>query len=81
MKRLLAVVLLTVCVPLAVPVQRAFAQTPAPATTDTTEAETTDDGETKPWGRLAIFIPLSIAIGAAAVYGGRVARERGWLST
>jgi hypothetical protein len=76
MRRLLAGSLLAVCVLLALPAGRAVAQSPAPV------AETTDDaGDGRPWGRLVIFIPVSIAIGAAAIYGRRAARDRGWLSS
>lgn len=53
---------------------RVHAQSPAPATTEV------DDGDAKPWGRLLIFVPLSIAIGAGAMYGLRFARQRGWTS-
>jgi hypothetical protein len=76
MKRALAGLLLAAAVVLAVPVRHAVAQSPAPAA-----QESDDDGDARPWGRLFVFIPVSIAIGAAGVYGRRIARDRGWLSS
>ena len=67
--------MLAICVLFALPAVAAHAQSPAPA------AETTDDDGGRPWGRLAIFIPLSVAIGAGAIYARRAARDRGWLSS
>jgi hypothetical protein len=73
MRRITAGVLLALGLLLAVPARSADAQSPAPVT------ETADDTESgRPWGRLAIFIPVSVAIGAAAMYGRRLARDRGW---
>jgi hypothetical protein len=40
--------------------------------------EGSDDTGGRPWGRIAVFLPLSVAIGAAAVYGRRFVRDRGW---
>jgi hypothetical protein len=53
------------------------AQSPGPVASlaPTAEPEESDD---TPWGRLVIFIPLSIVIGAGAAAAWRYARERGW---
>jgi hypothetical protein len=72
MRRLLGGTVLALALLLALPGPRADGQSPAPA------AETTDDaGDGRPWGRLLVFVPLSVAIGAAAIYGPRFVRERG----
>jgi hypothetical protein len=76
MKRVLAAIAVAVLVLLAVPGPRANAQSPPPVTTDTTS----DDGG-RPWGRLAIFVPVSLALGAGAVYGRRFARDRNWMNS
>ena len=34
---------------------------------------------TRPWARLAIFIPASVVIGGAAIFGYRAATARGWI--
>jgi hypothetical protein len=79
MKRLFAMLLLGAVVLLATPGPRADAQTPAgspaPAATET------DDDPRRPWGRLAFFVPISLAVGAGAVYGRRLARDRGWFGS
>lgn len=76
MRRVLAAAVFALFVVVAAPGPDASAQTAPPVTT-----ESTDDGGGKPWGRLAIFVPLSIAIGAGAVYGRRTARDRGWIGS
>jgi hypothetical protein len=76
MKRVLAAVGLVVVVLLAAPGPRSDAQSPAPVT-----SETDTDDEGRPWGRLAIFVPVSLALGAGAIYGRRLGRNRGWFGS
>jgi hypothetical protein len=71
MKRFAAVVVLTVALLLARP---ASSQQPVP--TDAPAAH-----ESKPWVRLALFIPASFALGAGTVFVRRRLRERGWSET
>ncbi len=73
MRRLFSAALVAVFVLLVAPMH-SYAQSPAPETTEATS----DDDDGRPWGRLAIFIPVSLALGAGAVYGRRLARDRGW---
>lgn len=51
-------------------------ETLSPAVVDEGEAE--DDGDARPWWRLAIFVPVSALLGAGVVLGRRAARARGW---
>jgi hypothetical protein len=62
---------------------RAAAET-APAATavpGASPAATQPTGEHRPWGRLAIFVPVSVLLGVGAITGRRIARDRGWLAT
>ena len=52
------------------------AETLSPEVVDESAAE--DEGDARPWWRLAIFVPLSALLGAGVVLGRRAARERGW---
>jgi len=79
MKRVLVAALLAVFVLLAVPGPRANAQTPAGSPAPTTTEADSEPG--RPWGRLAIFVPASLALGVGAVYGRRLARGRGWFGS
>jgi hypothetical protein len=77
MKRLLAAIAIALALSSVTPI--AFAQDAPPAPPASIDPSATDDESTdKPWGRLAIFIPVSAALGVGAVYGRRIARERGW---
>lgn len=38
------------------------------------------DGDTKPWGRLIIFLPLSALIGIGAAFARRALADRGLVS-
>jgi len=35
----------------------------------------------RPWWRLAIFVPVSVLVGAGVVVGRRIARNRGWFGS
>jgi hypothetical protein len=43
--------------------------------------ETQGDPSSKPWGRLAIFIPISVLLGAGTVVARRALHARGWIET
>lgn len=59
------------------PVAHAATPAPSPVATATAEADTTDT-TTKPWGRLVIFVPIAIVIGASVAFARRYAAAQGW---
>lgn len=58
------------------PPAEAPVETLSPTVVDEGAAE--DDGDGRPWWRLAIFVPVSALLGVGVVLGRRAARERGW---
>lgn len=84
MRTLVVALLVASAISLSPAVVSAQAPQPAEAPTETLapdvvdETAVEDDGDGRPWWRLAIFVPLSALLGAGVVLGRRAARERGW---